>query len=181
MAFHIVAQHLNGLVELRSDTYADERGFFRETFRADQFASLGLPDVFVQHNHSRSVRGVVRGLHAQAGMGKLIRVVRGSILLVELDIRPESPTFGQHQRFHVSDEQGNIVWVPPGFANGFGVMSAEADVTYLCTTVYNPAAEVGIFPLDPELGIEWGIDTITLSERDENAPRWNAFKGTCFA
>jgi dTDP-4-dehydrorhamnose 3,5-epimerase len=181
MSFHIVAQYMDGLVELRPDRYADHRGYFQETFRADQYADLGLPTDFVQHNHSRSVHGVVRGMHAQQGMGKLIRVVRGSIVLVELDIRPESPTFGQHQRFHVSDELGNIVWVPPGFANGFGVISTEADVVYLCTAVYNPTVEVGISPLDPQLGFEWGLDIITLSERDSQAPTWNAFKLTCCA
>lgn len=176
MAFHIVSQQMNGLVEIRADRYTDHRGFFMETFRHDQFAALGLPTQFVQENHSRSHRGVVRGLHAQEDMGKLIRVVRGSIVLVELDIRPESPTFGQHCRYDVSDTNGTIVWVPPGFANGFAVTSAEADVTYLCTGIYNPTLEIGINPLDSELGIVWGIEHPTVSERDANAPRWGEFK-----
>jgi len=177
MAFHIVAQHLNGLVELRSDTYADERGFFREAFRADHFNGLhaGLPSQIVQVNHSYSVNNVVRGLHTQANMGKLISVISGQALFAEVDVRPESDTYGQHRCFTLDHERGHLLWVPPGFANGFAVVGQHAHVVYACTSVYNPDLERGIHPLDAALAIPWGVTQPTLSDRDANAPGWKEY------
>jgi dTDP-4-dehydrorhamnose 3,5-epimerase len=104
-------------------------------------------------------------------MGKMLRVIRGQIQLVEVDIRKGSPTFGKHVSIDVSETNGRIVWIPPGFANGFAVLSETADVVYKCTALYNPSGEVGVNPLDPELGIRWLIDTPILSDKDANAPK----------
>lgn len=158
---------------LRPDRFADSRGYFEETYRADVCIRYGIPTDFVQDNHSRSVHGVIRGMHSQhtQPMGKMLRVIRGQIQLVEVDIRKGSPTFGKHVSIDVSETNGRIVWIPPGFANGFAVLSEIADVSYKCTALYNPSGEVGVNPLDPELGIRWLIDTPILSDKDANAPK----------
>jgi dTDP-4-dehydrorhamnose 3,5-epimerase len=157
---------------LRPDRFADSRGYFEETYRADVCIRYGIPTDFVQDNHSRSIHGVIRGMHSQhtQPMGKMLRVIRGQIQLVEVDIRKGSPTFGKHVSIDVSETNGRIVWIPPGFANGFAVLSETADVVYKCTALYNPSGEVGVNPLDPELGIRWLIDTPILSDKDANAP-----------
>jgi dTDP-4-dehydrorhamnose 3,5-epimerase len=157
---------------LRPDRFADSRGYFEETYRADVCIRYGIPTDFVQDNHSRSAHGVIRGMHSQhtQPMGKMLRVIRGQIQLVEVDIRKGSPTFGKHVSIDVSETNGRIVWIPPGFANGFAVLSETADVVYKCTALYNPSGEVGVNPLDPELGIRWLIDTPILSDKDANAP-----------
>jgi dTDP-4-dehydrorhamnose 3,5-epimerase len=158
---------------LRPDRFADSRGYFEETYRADVCIRYGIPTDFVQDNHSRSIHGVIRGMHSQhtQPMGKMLRVIRGQIQLVEVDIRKGSPTFGKHVSIDVSETNGRIVWIPPGFANGFAVLSETADVSYKCTALYNPSGEVGVNPLDPELGIRWLIDTPILSDKDANAPK----------
>ena len=158
---------------LRPDRFADSRGYFEETYRADVCIRYGIPTDFVQDNHSRSVHGVIRGMHSQhtQPMGKMLRVIRGQIQLVEVDIRKGSPTFGKYVSIDVSETNGRIVWIPPGFANGFAVLSETADVSYKCTALYNPSGEVGVNPLDPELGIRWLIDTPILSDKDANAPK----------
>jgi dTDP-4-dehydrorhamnose 3,5-epimerase len=169
--FMIEHELLNGIIVLQPSIHADARGWFAETYRADAFIAHGLPTDFMQDNHSRSKRGVIRGLHFQwqAPMGKLLRVTRGSVQLVELDIRPNSPTCGQHVSIDVSEHNARIVWVPPGFANGFCVTSDEADVLYKCTALYNPNGESGIRYNDPALGITWQTDTPIVSDRDANA------------
>lgn len=158
---------------LRPDRFADSRGYFEETYRADVCIRYGIPTDFVQDNHSRSIHGVIRGMHSQhtQPMGKMLRVIRGQIQLVEVDIRKGSPTFGKHVSIDVSETNGRIVWIPAGFANGFAVLSETADVSYKCTALYNPSGEVGVNPLDPELGIRWLIDTPILSDKDANAPK----------
>jgi len=158
---------------LRPDRFSDNRGYFEETYRADVCIRYGIPTDFVQDNHSRSIHGVIRGMHAQhtQPMGKMLRVIRGQIQLVEVDIRKGSPTFGKHVSIDVSETNGRIVWIPPGFANGFAVLSETADVVYKCTALYNPSGEIGINPLDPDLGIRWLVDTPILSDKDVNAPK----------
>jgi len=158
---------------LRPDRFSDNRGYFEETYRADVCIRYGIPTDFVQDNHSRSIHGVIRGMHAQhtQPMGKMLRVIRGQIQLVEVDIRKGSPTFGKHVSIDVSETNGRIVWIPPGFANGFAVLSETADVVYKCTALYNPSGEIGINPLDPDLGIRWLVDTPILSDKDMNAPK----------
>ena len=175
MQIKVEARHLNGLVVLtHPDVFEDERGFFMEVFRADQFAELGLPVNFTQDNHSRSRKGVLRGLHFQwdPPMSKLMRVTYGSAFLVAVDIRKGSPTLGQWFGIEASAQNKKQVWAPPGFARGFYVLSEYAEVQYKCTGIYNSQAESGIRWNDPRVGIQWPIDDpskVVLSEKDRNA------------
>ena len=149
----------------------DERGFFMEVFRADLFAGLGLPDRFRQLNHSRSVRGVVRGLHFQwdPPMGKLMRVVAGTAFLVAVDIRPGSPTLGRWVGVEVSATEPRHLWAPASFARGFCVLSEVAEIEYLTTGTYNHATESGIAWNDPQIGIDWPTSSPILSAKDASA------------
>jgi dTDP-4-dehydrorhamnose 3,5-epimerase len=142
-----------------------------ETFRQDQFEALGLPYDFVQDNHSRSVRGVLRGLHFQwdPPMGKLMRVTLGSAFLVAVDIRQGSPTLGKWCGMEASAENRRQVWAPAGFARGFCVLSEVAEIQYKCTGLYNSMAESGIRFDDSEIGIEWPVSEPSLSEKDRKA------------
>ena len=156
---------------LKPTRFADNRGYFEETFRADALAEFGISETFVQDNHSRSHKGVLRGLHYQTDkpMGKLLWVPHGAIQLVEVDVRPDSPTFGEHVSISVDDENGRIVWIPPGFANGFCVRSTSADVHYKCTSYYNPNGEHAIQALDKGLGITWLEPHPIMSVKDKEA------------
>ncbi|MFN8367909.1 MAG: dTDP-4-dehydrorhamnose 3,5-epimerase [Candidatus Kapaibacterium sp.] len=171
MAFTIIEELLNGLLLIKPDVFGDDRGFFMEAYNENIFKQLGINAHFFQDNHSRSSQGVLRGLHFQweKPMGKLIRVVRGSIQLVEVDIRPNSPTCGEHIMRELSEDNKLMMWIPPGFANGFLVTSDVADVQYKCSAIYNPSCESGIRWNDPALGINWGIEQPTLSPKDANA------------
>ncbi len=171
MGFRIEAEYLNGIKVVVPDVYTDKRGFFMESFRADEFAQLDLPVEFLQENHSCSAKGVLRGLHFQwdVPMGKLLRVTNGEALLVEVDIRPDSPTLGKWCSIELSRENKRIVWVPPGFANGFLARTDNMEIQYKCTAIYNPSTESGIRWNDPALGIEWGISDPILSEKDRSA------------
>ena len=154
------------LVEPR--VFEDDRGFFLETFHAGRFAEHGLPSEFVQDNHSRSRRGVLRGLHYQLRrpQGKLVGVARGEIFDVAVDIRRGSPTFGRWAGAVLSESNHHMLWVPPGFAHGFFTLSDVADVIYKCTALYEPADDRGVLWSDPAIGIEWpGADPI-LSDKD---------------
>ena len=165
--------HLDGLVLLTPAKHGDDRGFFMETFRADAWAAKGVPTEFVQDNHSRSRRGTLRGMHFQTspGQGKLVRVARGRVLDVVVDIRSASPTFGQWEAFELDDERAHQLWIPVGFAHGFCVLSDVADFVYKCTSYYDPATEAGIRFDDPDVGIEWPDIELLYSERDRTAPR----------
>jgi dTDP-4-dehydrorhamnose 3,5-epimerase len=175
MRITIESQHLNGIVVLtHPDVFEDERGFFVEVFRADQFAELGLPTAFVQDNHSRSRKGVLRGLHFQwePPMGKLMRVTQGSAFLVAVDIRKGSPSVGQWFGIEVSAQNKKQVWAPAGFARGFYVISDYAEVQYKCTGIYNSRGESGILWNDRRIGIEWPVDNpaeLVISDKDNNA------------
>lgn len=156
------------------DTFQDERGFFMEAFRADHFAEytdLGLPSSFVQLNHSRSARGVTRGLHFQwqPPMGKLMRVARGEAFIVAVDIRPGSPTLGRHEAIIANDENHLQLWAPWSFARGFCALSEIVDVEYLTTGTYGPGGEGGIAWNDPEIGIDWPVEEPILSDKDRGA------------
>ncbi len=167
--FDIELTALDGIVVLRPTVFSDHRGYFLESFNARQFEELGLPTNFVQDNLSFSHRSVIRGLHFQwdPPMGKLLRVITGRIQLVELDIRPGSPHIGKHIALELSDENHRTVWIPPGFANGFLVLSQTATVHYKCTAFYNPRCEGSIRWDDPALGIHWQLDgTPIVSEKD---------------
>ncbi len=171
MNCRIEARFLEDIVVLVPDIFRDTRGFFMETFREDQFKALGLPHLFVQDNHSRSIRGVLRGLHFQwdPPMGKLMRVSLGSAFLVAVDIRTGSPTFGKWAGVVASDENRRQVWAPEGFARGFCVLSDAAEIQYKCTGIYNSKGESGILWNDPAIGIEWPLHDVQLSEKDRNA------------
>jgi dTDP-4-dehydrorhamnose 3,5-epimerase len=162
---------LDGPRLLRPKVHSDERGFFQETYRRNAYAELGVRDEFIQDNHSRSVRGVVRGMHFRIdGMAKLVRCGRGAILDVVVDIRRGSPTFGRWEAFELTDENLHQVYCPIGFAHGFCVLSAHADVMYKQTAYYDGALERVISYDDPDIAIAWpeGID-LKASQRDAKA------------
>lgn len=170
---NVIKTKLKDCVIIEPKVYGDERGFFLETFQADRYADLAsitLP--FVQDNHSRSSKGVLRGLHFQKTkpQGKLVRVVRGEVYDVAVDIRQGSPTYGQWEAVILSEENKTQFWVPPGFAHGFVVLSETADFEYKCTDYYNPSDEGSLLWNDPDLNIPWPIDNPKLSEKDANAP-----------
>ncbi len=156
---------------LRHEVFRDERGFFMEVFRRDVFDEARLPALFVQLNHSRSARGVLRGLHFQWNppMGKLMRVTAGTAFLVAVDIRKGSPTLGRWFATELAAEDGTQIWAPAGFARGFCVLSEHAEIQYLCTGVYNPQGESGILWNDPAIGIEWPLTDPVLSQKDQRA------------
>jgi dTDP-4-dehydrorhamnose 3,5-epimerase len=171
MEIKIESRFLRDVVVLVPDIFQDARGFFMETFREDQFQSNGLPTHFAQDNHSRSTRGVLRGLHFQwdPPMGKLMRVSLGSAFLVAVDIRKGSPTLGKWVGVETSAENRRQVWAPAGFARGFCVLSEVAEIQYKCTGIYSNKWESGIRWDDPEIAIEWPIHDVLLSEKDRNA------------
>jgi dTDP-4-dehydrorhamnose 3,5-epimerase len=149
--------------------YSDARGWFAETFNADVFGQHGLPETFAQDNQSFSQQNVLRGLHYQLEQpqGKLVRCTRGRILDVAVDIRRSSPAFGEHEKAELSAENRLMLWVPPGFAHGFAVLSEEgAEVVYKCTTLRHAASERSLLWNDPELGIDWEVTAPILSEKD---------------
>lgn len=173
MQIKVESEHLNGIVVLVPEVFEDERGFFIEAFRADQFKELGLPYNFVQDNHSRSAKGVLRGLHFQwePPMGKLMRVTYGSAYLVAVDIRKGSPTLGQWFGIEVSAQNKKQVWAPAGFARGFYTLSDFAELQYKCTGIYNNNGESGVLWNDPEIGVKWPVegDNLILSGKDQKA------------
>lgn len=165
---------LPGVKLIAPKVFGDDRGFFLESWNAAVFATAGIDVPFVQDNHSRSARGVLRGLHYQIvePQGKLVRVVSGAVFDVAVDIRRSSPHFGQWTGAELSAENKQMLWVPPGFAHGFVVLSETADFLYKCTTLYAPAHERGLAWDDPAIGIDWRLDgTPTLSAKDMVAPR----------
>jgi dTDP-4-dehydrorhamnose 3,5-epimerase len=165
----VVPTTLEGPILLQPVVHRDERGFFLESYRASVLADLGVTDEWVQDNHSRSSRGVIRGMHFQPGMAKLIRCARGEIVDVLVDIRKGSPAFGEWEAYTLNDENLRQLYVPNGFAHGFCVTSEVADVVYKCTAYYDPEAESGISYEDPDIGIEWPGIELTPSERDASA------------
>jgi dTDP-4-dehydrorhamnose 3,5-epimerase len=171
MQIRVESRYLEDLVVLVPEIFQDSRGFFSETFRADQFGALGLPTQFVQDNHSRSVRGVIRGLHFQwdPPMGKLMRVTVGAAFLVAVDIRKGSPTLGQWVGVEASSDNRRCVWAPAGFARGFCALSDVTEIQYKCTGIYNSKAESAIRWNDPAIGIKWPSEEAIVSEKDGNA------------
>jgi dTDP-4-dehydrorhamnose 3,5-epimerase len=170
---NVIKTKLKDCVIIEPKVFGDERGFFLETFQADRYADLaGIILPFVQDNHSRSSKGVLRGLHFQKTkpQGKLVRVVRGEVYDVAVDIRSDSPTYGQWEAVILSEENKTQFWVPPGFAHGFVVLSETADFEYKCTDYYDPSDEGSLLWNDPDLNIPWPIDNPKLSEKDANAP-----------
>jgi len=169
---------IKGLIIIEPTVYKDERGFFMEVYNYKEFKELGLDMAFVQDNHSRSKKGVLRGLHFQKNypQGKLIRVIKGTIFDVAVDIRKDSPTFGKWFGIELSEENRLMFYIPEGFAHGFLVLSEEAEVLYKTTEYYYPEDEGGIIWNDPDIGIDWPIDKveeIILSEKDK---RWRRLR-----
>jgi dTDP-4-dehydrorhamnose 3,5-epimerase len=164
---------LAGVVVIEPEVHADARGFFVETYSRARYEAAGIVADFVQDNHSRSARGTVRGLHYQArpGQAKLVRVARGAIWDVVLDIRPDSPTFGRTEAFDLDDVGHRQLFVPVGFAHGFCVTSDVADVAYKVSSPFDPGEERGIAWDDPALAIAWPTDAPIVSERDRANPR----------
>ncbi len=164
----IIESKLPGVLLIQPKTFADDRGFFLETFQNNRYNELGVSKPFVQDNLSRSHKGVLRGLHYQLPhpQGKLVYVVRGKVLDVVVDIRVGSPTFGQYICHELSDENHIQIYVPEGFAHGFVTISDEVDFIYKCTDYYNPSCEKGVLWNDPQLNINWQIDNPLLSPKD---------------
>jgi dTDP-4-dehydrorhamnose 3,5-epimerase len=164
---------LDGVVLIEPDVHGDERGFLVETFRDDGWRELGVEVGFVQENHSRSGRGILRGLHFQTspGQAKLVRCLRGRIWDVAVDLRRDSATYRRWEGYELDDERHRQLLVPAGFGHGFCVLSDQADVAYKLSSYYDPATEAGIAWDDPDVGIEWPISEPVLSERDRTAPR----------
>ncbi len=165
----VIKTKLEGVVIIEPKVFGDERGFFLESFQVARYreqAGIELP--FVQDNHSRSSRGVLRGLHFQVKkpQGKLVRVVRGEVYDVAVDVNPKSPTYGQYEGVILSESNKRQFWVPPGYAHGFVVLSDTADFEYKCTELYDPADEGGLIWNDPEVSIEWPIGDPKLSAKD---------------
>jgi dTDP-4-dehydrorhamnose 3,5-epimerase len=172
---------LMDLILFTPPSYRDARGFFRETWRADRYADAGIAHTFVQDNVSYSQRGVLRGLHFQEpnGQGKLVSAILGQVYDVALDVRVGSPTFGQWAGFHLSEENGCQLYLPPGYAHGFMVLSEVALFSYKCTDYYAPAAEAIIQWDDPDLGIEWPTEIAPIvSPRDRTGRRLSDFSAS---
>ncbi|SDB61244.1 dTDP-4-dehydrorhamnose 3,5-epimerase [Desulfonatronum thiosulfatophilum] len=170
---NVIETPLKGLLLITPRAFGDARGFFLETYQAERYAEAGIEVAFVQDNHSRSSRGVLRGLHYQVAkpQGKLVMVTRGAVFDVAVDIRKDSQTFGRWHGVELSDANHMQLFVPPGFAHGFCVLSETADFHYKCTEYYAPETERTIIWNDPDIGINWPIATPSLSTKDSTAPR----------
>lgn len=171
----VIETKLPGVVILQPRVFTDDRGWFMETFNQNVFRAAGLPESFAQDNHSSSTRGVVRGLHYQEPnpQGKLVRCTRGSVFDVAVDIRPDSPTFGQWFGTELSAANNHMLWIPEGFAHGFCATDNVCDLVYKCTVVWDAKGDRSLLWNDPEIGIQWPVaeaDAI-LSPKDAAAPR----------
>jgi dTDP-4-dehydrorhamnose 3,5-epimerase len=171
----VVETSLPGCVVIEPAVFGDERGFFFETWNADRYGQLGLPDKFVQSNVSSSARGVLRGLHYQwpNPQGKLVTVLEGEVYDVAVDIRRGSPTFGRWAAVILSAENKRQLWIPEGFAHGFAVLSERATFSYLCTAQYDKSADANVRWNDADIAIDWPIDAPLLSDKDATAPFLN--------
>ncbi|MCD8539470.1 MAG: dTDP-4-dehydrorhamnose 3,5-epimerase [Leadbetterella sp.] len=171
------ATKLAGVIEITPRVFEDERGYFFESYNIHPFREHGITEDFLQDNQSFSRKGVIRGLHFQRepfAQGKLVRVIRGAVLDVVLDIRPGSPTFGQHESFLLTEENCKMIYLPPGFAHGFSTLE-DAVFSYKCTDVYHKASEGGILYNDPVLAIDWQVTDPIVSEKDLELPGFIAF------
>ena len=161
---------IEGLLVITPNVFKDDRGYFYESFNTSQWEKLGLKDEFVQDNQSLSGKGILRGLHFQAppyAQGKLVRVIKGAVIDVAVDIRKDSPTYGESVSIELSEENFKMFWVPAGFAHGFLTLKDETIFSYKCTNLYNKESEGGLMWNDPSLNIDWGITDPILSEKDK--------------
>jgi dTDP-4-dehydrorhamnose 3,5-epimerase len=163
---------------IKPDVFRDQRGYFYESYNKPKFTDLGIPVDFIQDNESLSSKGVLRGLHFQIppyAQGKLIRVVKGAVLDVAVDLRKESPTFGKYVSFELSEENKLICWIPPGFAHGFLTLRDETIFSYKCSNYYHRESERSIRWNDPDIGIDWNFPDPLLSEKDKDAMLFKSF------
>jgi dTDP-4-dehydrorhamnose 3,5-epimerase len=173
MPFERLETRLDGPILIEAEAFTDERGFLLESFRHDRMKELGIDTRFVQDNHSRSLKGTLRGIHFQKtkrGQAKLVRCPRGRILDVAVDLRKDSPTFAEWEAHELSDENHRQLFVPAGFGHAFLVISDHADVAYRLSSYYDPKTEAGIAWDDPDIGIEWPATGYVISDRDRHAP-----------
>ena len=174
----IIETKIKDLLIIKPDVFADERGYFFESYNKQRFLEHGLDMTFVQDNESQSMRGVLRGLHFQKppfAQGKLVRVVKGAVMDVAVDLRKSSKTFGQWESVVLTEENKFMYWIPEGFAHGFVCLQDGSVFTYKCTNVYNKASEGSIRWNDPDLNIDWNIDHPILSEKDKVAPLFREY------
>jgi len=168
----ITETKLSGVLIIEPKVFGDSRGFFKETFQAERYREAGIEYTFVQDNYSRSQKGVLRGLHFQITkpQGKLVSCPKGAVFDVAVDIDPESTTYGQYVGVELTEENHKQLWVPPGYAHGFCVLSETADFKYKCTDYYDPSDEGGVIWNDPDVAIEWPIADPSLSNKDALLP-----------
>ena len=168
----ITETQLAGVLIIEPKVFGDARGFFKETFQAERYREAGIEYTFVQDNYSRSQKGVLRGLHFQITkpQGKLVSCPKGAVFDVAVDIDPESTTYGQYVGVELTEENHKQLWVPPGYAHGFCVLSETADFEYKCTDYYDPSDEGGVIWNDPDVAIDWPIDQPLLSDKDSKLP-----------
>ena len=173
----VTKTEISGLLVIQPDVFSDSRGYFFESYSKKKYEQAGIPNDFVQDNISKSKRGTVRGLHYQVGefvQGKLCQVIEGEVLDVAVDIRFGSPTFGKHFSLNLNSELKNQLWIPPGFAHGFSVLSEEAIFSYKCSNYYGKEHERSVIYNDSDLNIDWKVEKPIVSEKDLKAPK---FKG----
>jgi len=169
---NVTETKLAGVLIIEPKVFGDSRGFFKETFQAERYREAGIEYTFVQDNYSRSQKGVLRGLHFQITkpQGKLVSCPKGAVFDVAVDIDPESTTYGQYVGVELTEENHKQLWVPPGYAHGFCVLSETADFQYKCTDYYDPSDEGGVIWNDPDVAIEWPISDPSLSNKDAILP-----------
>ena len=178
ISMEIIETKIKDLLVIKPDVFIDERGYFFESYNRQRFLEHGLDMTFVQDNESQSMRGVLRGLHFQRppfAQGKLVRVVKGAVMDVAVDLRKDSPTYGQWESVLLTEGNKFMYWIPEGFAHGFVCLEDHSVFTYKCTNVYNKASEGSIRWNDPDLGINWGIEDPILSEKDKVSPLFKEF------
>ena len=175
----IIKTSIEGLLIIKPDVFKDERGYFFETYNKERFAREGLMMNFVQDNESKSSKGVLRGLHFQKppyAQGKLVRVVKGSVMDVAVDIRKGSPTYGRWESVVLTEDNKLQFWIPEGFAHGFVTLEDDTIFNYKCTNIYNKESEGSILWNDPDINIDWNIENPILSEKDKTSPLFKDFK-----
>ena len=168
----VIKTNIDGLLIIKPDVFGDDRGYFFETYSKRKYAEYGIEEDFVQDNISKSLKGTIRGLHYQVGdkaQGKLCHVIKGKVLDVAVDIRFDSPTFGQYFSIELTGEDKTQLWIPPGFAHGFSVLSDEVLFVYKCTNYYSKPDERAILYNDPQLNIDWKVENPIVSEKDLKA------------
>jgi dTDP-4-dehydrorhamnose 3,5-epimerase len=173
MPFKFTKLEISGLVLIEPRLFPDERGFFLESYKESEFIQGGVPDRFVQDNHSLSKKNVLRGLHFQRqphAQGKLVRVIRGNVWDVMVDLRKDSPTYKRWVGIELSDQNNRMIFIPPGFAHGFVALSDDAHLLYKCTEEYDPVLDGGIRWNDPDIGVRWPVQEPIVSDKDKSLP-----------